>query len=70
MSQLINDATRDSLDFRLNCYGNFDSFDPVCNGGCALAINCAMEKAQIMSVQSTDDRPLPGPGSRPRYEKG
>jgi hypothetical protein len=68
-NNIIDNAGRDKLDFRLNCFGGYDGQDPICRVGCALALNCAMTKASYFRMQVADDRSAPPPFCRPRRER-
>ncbi|MDR2142074.1 MAG: hypothetical protein LBR11_09850 [Deltaproteobacteria bacterium] len=47
------------LDYRLDCYGNFELQDDVCREACALRLSCAIVKNQNLSGQLAEDNPGP-----------
>lgn len=47
--------TREELDNRLNCFGEFDEADEICLKSCALNINCAIAKNKFLGFQLMDD---------------
>lgn len=47
--------SREELDGRLNCFGEFDGNDAVCLKYCALSINCAIAKNKFLGFQLLDD---------------
>ena len=47
--------TREELDGRLNCFGEFEGSDPICLKSCALNINCAIAKSKFLGFQLLDD---------------
>lgn len=47
--------TRDELDGRLSCFGEFDEGDSICLKSCALNINCAIAKSKFLGYQLMDD---------------
>ncbi len=51
--------TRDDLDGRLNCFGEFDESDQICLNSCALNINCAIAKNKFLGFQLLDDSGFP-----------
>ncbi len=51
--------TRDDLDGRLNCFGEFDESDQICHNSCALNINYAIAKNKILGYQLLDDSGFP-----------
>jgi hypothetical protein len=70
LPDITDDFGRDKLDFRLNCFGGYDGQDQICRRGCALALNCAITKANYMRLQVADDRSAAPPYYWPRYERG
>lgn len=48
----------ENLDRRLNCFGEFNRDDPICLKSCALNINCAIAKNQLLGFQLLDDSGL------------
>lgn len=55
MSFLYLHLTREELDNRLNCFGEFDEADDICLKSCALNINCAIAKNKFLGFQLLDD---------------
>lgn len=51
--------TREELDGRLNCFGEFDDSDYICLKSCALNINCAIAKSKFLGFQLLDDSGFP-----------
>ncbi|MDR0881835.1 MAG: hypothetical protein LBP55_04765 [Candidatus Adiutrix sp.] len=51
--------SREELDGRLNCFGEFDETDGICLKSCALSINCAIAKNKFLGFQIMDDSGLP-----------
>ncbi|MDR1920208.1 MAG: hypothetical protein LBS31_00460 [Candidatus Adiutrix sp.] len=51
--------TREELDGRLNCFGEFDAADHICLKSCALSINCAIAKNKFLGFQLLEDSSLP-----------
>jgi len=51
--------TREELDGRLNCFGEFDDGDSICLKSCALNINCAIAKSKFLGFQLLDDSGFP-----------
>jgi len=51
--------SRDELDGRLNCFGEFDENDSICLCSCALNINCAIAKNKFLGFQLLDDSGFP-----------
>lgn len=51
--------SREDLDGRLNCFGEFDETDNICLNSCALSINCAIAKNKFLSYQLMDDSGFP-----------
>lgn len=47
--------SRDELDGRLSCFGEFDEADSICLKSCALNINCAIAKNKFLGYQLMDD---------------
>lgn len=47
--------SREELDSRLNCFGEFDEADVICLKSCALNINCAIAKNKFLGFQLMDD---------------
>ncbi len=47
--------SRDELDGRLSCFGEFDEADAICLKSCALNINCAIAKNKFLGYQLMDD---------------
>lgn len=47
--------TREELDSRLNCFGEFDEADDICLKSCALNINCAIAKNKFLGFQLMED---------------
>ncbi len=61
--------TREELDGRLNCFGEFEEADAICLKSCALSINCAIAKQQFLGFQRMDDSGVAfGFGRREAYE--
>ena len=54
--------TREELDGRLNCFGEFDEADSICLNSCALNINCAIAKNKFLGFQLLDDSGYPDSG--------
>ena len=50
--------SREELDGRLNCFGEFDETDSICLKSCALNINCAIAKNKFLGFQLMDDSGL------------
>ena len=57
-SSYIN-LSREELDGRLNCFGEFDETDYICLKSCALNINCAIAKNKFLGFQLLDDSGYP-----------
>lgn len=51
--------TREDLDGRLNCFGEFEESDQICLKSCALNINCAIAKSKFLGFQLLDDSGYP-----------
>lgn len=51
--------TREDLDGRLNCFGEFERSDLICLKSCALNINCAIAKNKFLGFQLLDDSGYP-----------
>ncbi|MDR1043511.1 MAG: hypothetical protein LBP33_00095 [Candidatus Adiutrix sp.] len=51
--------SREDLDGRLNCFGEFDENDSICLKSCALNINCAIAKNKFLGFQLVDDSGFP-----------
>ncbi len=51
--------SREELDGRLNCFGEFDETDEICLKSCALNINCAIAKSKFLGFQLLDDAGYP-----------
>lgn len=51
--------TREELDGRLNCFGEFDDSDSICLKSCALNINCAIAKSKFLGFHLLDDSGYP-----------
>ncbi len=47
--------SRDELDGRLSCFGEFEEADSICLKSCALNINCAIAKSRFLGYQLMDD---------------
>lgn len=47
--------SREELDGRLSCFGEFDEADSICLKSCALNINCAIAKNKFLGYQLMDD---------------
>lgn len=47
--------SRDELDGRLSCFGEFEEGDSICLKACALNINCAIAKSKFLGYQLMDD---------------
>lgn len=67
MSTAHAPLTREELDGRLNCFGEFDEADGICLKSCALSINCAIAKSKYLGFQLMDDS-APGFGRRFDYD--
>jgi hypothetical protein len=52
---------KDALADRLDCYGKYDKNDPICSGGCSLALICAVARNEYLDGQALegDHRSLP-----------
>ena len=55
MPSLLVHLTREDLDGRLNCFGEFDRTDSICLKSCALNINCAIAKNKFLGFQLMED---------------
>ncbi len=67
MSTAHAPLTREELDGRLHCFGEFDAADGICLKSCALSINCAIAKNKYLGFQLMDDSAL-GFGRRFDYD--
>ena len=55
MKSNVMTISREELDGRLNCFGEFEGRDPICLKSCALNINCAIAKSKFLGFQLLDD---------------
>lgn len=51
--------TREDLDGRLNCFGEFEECDQICLKSCALNINCAIAKSKFLGFHLLEDSSFP-----------
>ncbi|KXS55685.1 MAG: hypothetical protein AMR96_06925 [Candidatus Adiutrix intracellularis] len=56
MNTAINlNLSRDELDGRMDCFGEFEENDAICLNSCALNINCAIAKDKLLGFQLMSD---------------